>query len=116
MSDINPIEEVLKLVDAVGKLSAKVDSIQADLKGMPALIQRHDSRLDQIDLSLQRGNQKFTKIEERLEKYDARIDKLEQLDGEKAKNTIRIVSQYVLVAIAGAIITNIPAIISALAK
>lgn len=113
---MNIDEEVIKLVDAVGQLSAKVDSIQADLKGMPALIQRHDSRLDQIDLSLQRGNQKFSKMDEKLERIDARLDKLEQADGEKAKNTIRTVSQYVLVAIAGAIITNIPAIISALAK
>ena len=109
-------DTMLKLVQAVSELTTKVDAIQEDIKGMPMLLQKHDTRLDQIDISLQRGNQKFEKIDNKFDKLDERLDKLEQADGEKAKSTLRTICSYGLTALLGAIVANIPTIINSLAK
>lgn len=110
---MNVEEQLLELVKVVSDLCPKVDNIQKALEGVPQLLQKHDTRLDQIEGSLQRGNQKFDKIETKLERVDARIDKLEQADGDKAKSVLRTIGNYLLVAVAGAIVANIPNIINA---
>lgn len=117
MDEINMTEQILKLVQGVGELTSKVDNVERMLDGMrdiPQQIQGHSTRLDQIDLSLQRGNQRFIKIDDKFDKMDARMDKIEQAAGEKAKDTIAKICNYLLIAIVGAIVANIPTIINAL--
>jgi len=111
---MNVEEQLIELVKIVSDIVPKVDTIQKAVDGVPQLLQKHDTRLDQIENSLQRGNQKFDKIDTRFDKVDARIDKLEQADGDKAKNVLRTIGNYLLVAIAGAILANIPDIVNAL--
>ena len=64
--------------------------------------------------SLQRGSQKFDKIDAKFDKVDERIDKLENADANKAKDTLRTIGNYILIAVVGAIVANIPNIINAL--
>ena len=111
---MNVEEQLIELVKVVSDLSPKVDAIQKAVDGVPQLLQKHDTRLDQIESSLQRGNQKFDKIEARFDKIDTRIDKLEQADGAKAKNVLRTIGNYVLVAVVAAILANISDIINVL--
>lgn len=111
---MNVEEQLIELVKIVSDIVPKVDTIQKAVDGVPQLLQKHDTRLDQIENSLQRGNQKFDKIDSRFDKVDARIDKLEQADGDKAKGVLRTIGNYLLVAIAAAVLSNIPAIINAL--
>lgn len=113
---MNVEEQLIELVKIVSDIVPKVDTIQKAVDGVPQLLQKHDTRLDQIENSLQRGNQKFDKIAERFDKVDARIDKLEQADGDKAKSVLRTIGNYLLVAIAAAVLSNIPAIINVLGK
>lgn len=111
---MNVEEQLITLIKSVSDVSAKVDSIQDSIKGMPQLLQKHDTRLDQIEGSLKRGATKFDKIESAFEKLEHRVDALEKADGEKAKATVRTVVRYIGVAIIGAIIANIPSIINSL--
>ena len=116
MSDINVTEQILTLVKGVSELTSKVDAIQTSLKDVPQRISVHDTRLDQIEISLQRGNQRFTKMDDKFDKFDARLDKLEQAEGEKAKTTMTTIRNYIITALAGAVLSNIPTIISALSN
>lgn len=111
---MNVEEQLIELVKIVSDIVPKVDTIQKAVDGVPQLLQKHDTRLDQVEASLQRGNQKFDKVDARFDKIDVRIDKLEQADGDKAKNVLRTIGNYILVAIAGAILANIPNIVNAL--
>lgn len=111
---MNVEEQLITLIKGVSDLSAKVDSIQDSIKGMPQLLQKHDTRLDQIEASLKRGQQKFDKIDAAYEKLEKRVDDLEKAEGEKAKATISTVAKYVLVAVVGAILSCAPMVISAL--
>lgn len=111
---MNVEDQLIELVKIVSDIVPKVDTIQKAVDGVPQLLQKHDTRLDQVEASLQRGNQKFDKIDMRFDKVDARIDKLEQADGTKAKNVLRTIGNYVLVALAAAVLSNIPSIINAL--
>lgn len=111
---MNVEEQLITLIKSVSDVSAKVDGLQDSIKGMPQLLQKHDTRLDQIEASLKRGATKFDKMETAFEKLEGRIDTLEKAEGEKAKATVRTVVRYVGVAIIGAIIANIPSIINSL--
>lgn len=111
---MNVEEQLITLIKGVSDLSAKVDSIQDSIKGMPQLLQKHDTRLDQVEASLKRGQQKFDKIDAAYEKLEKRIDILEKAEGEKAKATVRTVIRYIGVAIIGAILANVPSIINSL--
>ena len=111
---MNVEEQLIELVKVVSDLCPKVDTIQKAVEGVPQLLQKHDTRLDQIEGSLARGNQKFDKIDNRFDKIDARIDKLEQADGDKAKNVLKTIGNYLLVALLGAVVASLPTIINAL--
>lgn len=113
---MNVEEQLITLIKSVSDVSAKVDNIQEGIKGMPQLLQKHDTRLDQIEGSLKRGQQKFDKIEAAYEKLEKRVDTLEKADGEKAKATVRTVIRYVGIALIGAVLANIPAIINSIGK
>lgn len=111
-------DQLLELVKAVGNLTSKVDSVQKTLEEMRSMqlrVNTHDSQIEQMKLSLQRGEQRFLKIDEKFDKLDTRIDKLEQASGEAAKDTLKRIWQYVLIALVGAIVSNIPTIIQTLA-
>ena len=115
---MNVEEQLIKLIQGVSDLTAKVDSVQKsmdDMKDMAKTLSSHGTKIGQIEESLKRGEAKFDKMEVALEKLDTRIDKLEKAEGEKAKATIATVAKYVLVAVVGAILSCGPMIINALA-
>ena len=114
---MNVEEQLITLIKGVSDLTSKVDSIQRsvdDMKDMAKTLSAHGTRLGQIEESLKRGNAKFDKIDDKFDKIDSRIDLLEKADGEKAKLKLQTVGQYILIAIVGAIVANIPTIINTL--
>ena len=116
---MNVEEQLITLIKGVSDLTSKVDSIQKsvdDMRDMAKTLSAHGTRIGQIEESLKRGNQKFDKIDDKFDKIDTRIDTLEKAEGEKAKLKIQTVGQYVLIAVVGAIVANIPTIINALGK
>lgn len=115
---MNVEEQLIKLITGVSDLNAKVDTLQQSMDTLKAVSDRvtqHDTKLGQIMTSLQRGNQKFDKIDVKFDKLDERIDKIENADANKAKDTLKTIGNYILIAVVGAIVANIPNIISALA-
>ena len=116
---MNVEEQLITLIKGVADLTSKVDSVQKsvdDMKEISKTVSAHATRIGQMEESLKRGAQKFDKVDAKLDKVDARLDALEKADGEKAKLKIQTVGQYVLIAIVGAIVANIPTIINALGK
>ena len=114
---MNVEEQLIELIKGVSDLNSKVDGVQKsvdDMRDMAKTLSAHSTRLGQIEESLKRGNQKFDKIDAKFDKVDARIDTLEKAEGEKAKTRLQTVGQYVLIAVVGAIIANIPTIINSL--
>ena len=119
MGEINVTEQLLTLVKSVGELTTKVDTIQQKLDEISKIQERvssHDIKLDQITLSLQRGEQRFLKIDEKFDKMDVRLDRIERAEGDKAKDVLGRIWQYVLIALVGAVVSNIPTIIHSLTK
>lgn len=109
---MNVEEQLITLIKGVSDLTSKVDSVQKsidDMKEVSKQVSRHTTRIEQIEESLKRGQMRFDKIDDRL-------IALEKAEGEKAKTRIQTVGQYVLIAFVGAIVSNIPVIISALGK
>lgn len=118
-SEINLTEQLLTLVKAVGELTTKMDTVQQkldDISKIQEKVSSHDIRLDQITLNLQRGDQRFLKIDEKFDKIYQRLDKIEHAEGDQAKDTLRRIWQYILIAVVGAVVSNIPTIIQSLAK
>lgn len=114
---MNVEEQLIELIKGVSDLNSKVDTVQKsvdDMRDMAKTITAHGTAIGKIEESLKRGEAKFDKIDTKLEKVDDRLDQLEKADGEKAKLKIQTVCQYVLIAIVGAIVANIPTIINAL--
>ena len=114
---MNVEEQLITLIKGVSDLNAKVDGVQKsvdDMREMSKTVSAHATRIGQIEESLKRGNMKFDKIDAKFDKIDDRIDALEKADGEKAKLKLQTVGQYVLIAIVGAIVANIPTIINTL--
>lgn len=114
---MNVEEQLIELIKGVSDLNSKVDTVQKsvdDMKEMAKTIAAHGTKIGQIEESLKRGDAKFDKLDVKLEKVDARLDQLEKADGEKAKLKLQTVGQYVLIAVVGAIVANIPTIINAL--
>lgn len=110
MTDLAMEEKILQLCEGVSSINAKIDTMQKDLDAVKVVqntVTAHTTHLEQIDISLQRGNQKFQKMDDHLDKVDGRLDKLEQIEGEKAKSLIRTVGQYLLTAAIGFIISAV---------
>lgn len=114
---MNVEEQLIELIKGVSDLNSKVDGVQKsvdEMKEMSKTVAAHGTAIGKIEESLKRGETKFDKIDTKLDKVDARLDALEKADGEKAKLKIQTVGQYVLIAVVGAILANIPTIVNAL--
>lgn len=114
---MNVEEQLIELIKGVSDLNSKVDGVQKsvdEMKEMSKTVAAHGTAIGKIEESLKRGETKFDKIDTKLDKVDARLDQLEKADGEKAKLKIQTVGQYVLIAVVGAILANIPTIVNAL--
>ena len=114
---MNVEEQLIELIKGVSDLNSKVDTVQKsvdDMRDMAKTLSAHGTAIGKIEESLKRGETKFDKIDTKLDKVDARLDALEKVDGEKAKLRMQTVGQYVLIAIVGAIVANIPTIINTL--
>lgn len=116
---MNVEEQLIELIKGVSDLNSKVDSVQRavdDMRDMAKTITAHGTAIGKIEESLKRGDSKFDKLEQKFDKLENRVDTLERADGEKAKLKIQTVGQYILIAVVGAIVANIPTIINALGK
>lgn len=114
---MNVEEQLITLIKGVADLGSKVEDVRKsvdEMKEISKTVSAHATRIGQIEESLKRGNQKFDKIDSTFEKVDARLDKLERAEGDKAKETIATVAKYVLVAVVGAILSCGPMILNAL--
>ena len=114
---MNAEDQLIKLVEGVAALNTKVDSVQKsvdEMKEMSKTVAAHGTAIGKIEESLKRGQSKFDRIDTSLEKIDSRLDALEKADGEKAKTRLQTVGQYILIAVVGAIVSNIPTIINTL--
>lgn len=114
---MNVEDQLITLIKGVADLGSKVEDVRKsvdEMKEISQTVNAHATRIGQIEESLKRGTQKFDKIDTVLNKLDGRIDTLEKAEGEKAKLKLQTVGQYVLTAIVGAIIANIPTIINTL--
>ena len=114
---MNVEEQLIELIKGVSDLNSKVDTVQKsvdDMRDMAKTLSAHGTAIGKIEESLKRGETKFDKIDTKLDKVDARLDALEKADGDKAKLKIQTVGQYVLIAVVGAILANIPTIVNAL--
>lgn len=76
-------------VDNVDKRMDKIDKRMDKIESVVTNDVRQDQRLESIETSLKRGNEKFARIEERL-------NVLEDADGNKAKSIIHTVCNYLL--------------------
>lgn len=102
--------KILQLCEGVAAINTKMDVMQKDIdemKNVQTTVTSHTTHLEQIDLSLQRGNQKFLKIDDKLDAIDVRLDKLEQASGERAKAIVKTVGTYLLTALCGFILSAV---------
>lgn len=94
------LQELLKVTS---KLVGQVESIDKRMDKIESVVMndvRQDERLASIELSLKRGNDKFQTLE-------GRINALEDADGNKAKNILKSVGNYILTAVLGFIVASV---------
>lgn len=94
---MNVEETLVQLLQTNSKLLAQVEAMDCRLSKIESVVSndiRQDERLAQVESSLRRGNEKFAKIEKRL-------DALEDADGNKAKSVLKTVGNYLLTAAMG---------------
>lgn len=99
MDDTTMESKILQLCEGVAAINSKMDAMQRDIddvKKIQSTVSTHTTKLEQIDASLQRGNQKFSKIEDKMDKFDGRLDALEKAEGERAKSVLKTVGTYLL--------------------
>lgn len=118
--------KIMQLVEITTKLSTQMTGLKETMDNMNGRLStleqitkndlEQDMKISQIKESLARGNERFRGQDERFDKLEARVDVLERADGEKAKNAWKTIWNYVLVALASALISNIGTIIQWLQK
>lgn len=107
MNDSAMEAKIMQLCEGVASINTKMDTIQRDIDDMKKIqstVSSHTAHLEQIDASLQRGNQKFSKIDDKFDALDARLDVLEKAEGERAKSIVQTVCKYLLTASCGFIL------------
>lgn len=112
-------DKMLELLEKVTSVCSKVDTMQRTMDNI-------DSRLTNLENIKQNDTEQNLKIEQlrkdvdhgsnKMKDMEARIQALENADGEKAKNAWKTIWNYVLVALASALISNIGTIIQWLQK
>lgn len=87
-------DTLIQLLKLTSQLSEKVDNMDKRMDKIESVVTndvRQDQRLESIESSLKRGNEKFARIEERL-------NALEDVEGDKAKRIVHTVGNYLLTA------------------
>lgn len=90
-------DTLIELLQITSKLASQIDSMDQRMSKIEGVLLndvRQDQRLAAIEQSLERGNQKFMKIEDR-------VAKIENAEGDKAKNFMKRITTYVLTALLG---------------
>lgn len=90
-------DTLIQLLKNVERLSTQFDTMDTRLLKIENVVNndiRQDQRLSSIETSLQRGNAKFQKIEDRL-------NALEDAEGNKAKRLVNQVVSYLITAVLG---------------
>lgn len=100
MEDEN--KTLMDIMSTLSSVVAKVDLLTDKMNNLEILVAndaKQDMRLTSIEASLSHGSTKF-------ERYDARLEKLENAEGERAKATMSTVIKYLLTALVGAIVAS----------
>lgn len=101
---------LIQMCEGIAAINTKIDTMQKDIEDLKKLstkVTNHANRLDAVDISLQRGEQRFIKIDAKLDAYDKRLDELEQGDGKRAKEILSRVGSYFLTVILTLIVTAV---------
>lgn len=99
---------LIQLLKITERLSEQVEQLDRRMSKIEDVVNndvRQDQRLNSIEMSLKRGNEKFNRIEERL-------NILEDADGNKAKTLLNKVASYLLTALLGFIAAAVAAYIT----
>ena len=100
---MNTDETLIQLLQITSKLSTQVETMDKRMSKIESVVSndiRQDERLSSIEQSLRRGNEKFASIE-------GRLNALEDVDGNKAKNVLKTVCNYILTAVLGFITASV---------
>lgn len=90
-------DTLIQLLKNVERLSTQFDTMDSRLSKIESVVNndiKQDQRIGSIEISLQRGNAKFQKIEDRL-------NALEDADGNKAKKLVSQVVSYLITLVLG---------------
>ena len=101
---------IIQLVEITTRLSTQMTGLKETMDNMNGRL----STLEQITKNVLEQDMKISQTKEQLahgndkmNALEARVDVLERADGEKAKNAWKTIWNYVLVALASAVISNI---------
>lgn len=92
-----------ELLQLTSKLAGQVESIDKRMDKIENVVTndvRQDERISAIESSLHRGSEKFASLEQR-------ISALEDVDGDKAKQALKTVGNYLLTALVGFILSAV---------
>lgn len=101
MMDTN--DTLIQLLKVTERLSTQMKTLDERLSKLESVMSndiKQDQRLNSVEISLQRGNQKFINIEERLKA-------LESLEGDKAKKMWNQIISYGLTTLLGFIVSAV---------
>lgn len=117
MEDVD--SKIIQLVEITTKLSTQMTGLKETMDNMNGRL----STLEQItkndleqDLKISHMKEQLAHGNDKMNKLEARVDVLERADGEKAKNAWKTIWNYILVALASALISNIGTIVQWLQK
>lgn len=115
MNDEFSMSELLEKLDILSEINVSVNYAKKSLEDLNERVKQLEKKnemqakteyvLLDIQKSLTLGNKRF-------ELMEARIDKIEKTDGDKAVETINAIVRYVLIAFIGAVLANIAGIIN----
>ena len=112
-------EQLLLVIQSTSKLSTQLDSVQSTMGDLMSRLEKVEDtgvkislleeRVTNIDKQLRHGSEHFSKL-------DKEINALQDAEGDRAKETIKSIWNYVLVAILAGVISHSGDIISAIIK
>lgn len=110
MTDAQMESNIIQVLEGIASLNTKVDIVQKDvdeLKKITTQVNDHDQHLKSLDNTVQELNNSVKALA-------TRVSALEQADGRRAANVLKTIGNYVLVAFAAGILSNLGNIINAI--
>ena len=117
MDESKLTEQLIEVLQHTSKLSTQLESVQAtmaDLMNRLEKVEDHgtkitllEERMNNVDKMLRQGSEHFDKL-------DKEVNALQDAEGDKAKQTLKSIWNYILIAIVGAVLSNLGNIFHAL--